>query len=406
MGKYRRKTAQSPRRGAAIVPGLTGPVIGAGLMSGTSADGIDVAIVRFSPAPRGLRLRLLGFRTAPYPKGFRSFLLKNSDSRTADLAEISTLNVLVAEFFSDALLGLAASLDIDPGDISFAGSHGQTICHLPGPTPAFGRRVRSTLQVGSPSLIAKRTGIVTVGDFRAGDVALGGSGAPLVPICDYLFYRDGGRNRAALNIGGIANITVIPRACPPGRVSAFDTGPGNMLIDRVVSALYGKACDQGGAIALRGRIIPALLSRLAAHPYIRTAPPKSTGREMFGDALAGDILRRSKGERKEDVVATVTEFTAMSVYANCLLHVPRKDFPEDLIVSGGGAHNAYLVEALMRYFHPARVSTADDWGIPSDAKEAVCFALLAWRTLKGLPGNIPSVTGALRPTPLGVICLP
>jgi anhydro-N-acetylmuramic acid kinase len=179
-----------------------------------------------------------------------------------------------------------------------------------------------------------------------------------------------------------------------------------MLIDRVVTALYGKKCDDGGRIALGGRIVPAILKRLAANPYIRMKPPKSTGRELFGDALANEVLRTSGKERNEDVVATVTEFTAMSVYENCLLHVPRKEFPDDLIVSGGGARNAYLIEALRRYFHPAAVSVSDDWGIPSDAKEAVCFALLAWRTLNGLPGNLPSVTGAARATPLGAICLP
>jgi anhydro-N-acetylmuramic acid kinase len=397
---------QSPRKTASILPRLDRSVLGAGLMSGTSADGIDVAIVRFTPGARGLALRLVGFRTEPYPRGFRRFLMEQSDSRTATLAGISTLNVLVAEYFSDALLRVAGSLGIDPRRIAFAGSHGQTICHLPDLTPVFGRKVRSTLQVGNPSIIAKRTGILTVGDFRAGDVALGGTGAPLVPVCDYLLYRSAVRNRAALNIGGIANITLIPRAAAPERVRAFDTGPGNMLIDRVVSALYGKARDDGGKIASRGRIIPALLARLAAHPFIGKRPPKSTGREMFGDAFADEVLRRSKGEKREDVVATVSEFTAMSVYQNCLLHVSRKDFPEEVIVSGGGVHNSYVIDALQRYFRPAAVSPADDGGIPSDAKEAVCFALLAWRTLNGLPGNLPSVTGARRASPLGAVCLP
>lgn len=406
MRQYRRKAVQSPRRARAVTARRDGPVIGAGLMSGTSADGVDVAIVRFTPAVGGVRLRLLGFRTVPYPRGFRAELLRNSDSSTATLAGISTLNILVAELFSEALLGLAASLGIPPRKIAFAGSHGQTICHLPDPVAAFGRKVRSTLQIGNPSVIAKRTGIVTVGDFRAGDVALGGSGAPLVPLCDYLLHRSDRLNRAALNIGGIANITLLPRACRPGAVRAFDTGPGNMLIDRVVEALYGRTHDEGGAIARRGRIVPALLGRLARHPYLRARPPKSTGRETFGGAYAAEILRAFRGERREDIVATVTEFTALSVYTGCLLHVPRAEFPAELIVSGGGSHNAYLLDALRRYFGSARVIVADDLGIPSDAKEAVCFALLAWRTLNGLPGNLPAVTGASGATPLGVVCLP
>lgn len=406
MHKYKRKTAQSPRYRPGASLSRSGSVIGAGLMSGTSADGVDVAIVRFTPGPRGLRLRLLGFRTYPYPPGFRRLLLNNSDPATAKLDQISTLNILTAELFSDAVSNLAFSLGMSLRDIGFIGSHGQTVCHIPGKRKMFGHEIRSTLQIGHPSVIAKRTGVTTVGDFRVADVALGGSGAPLVPLCDYLIYRSPDLNRAALNVGGIANITILPRRCAPGRVRAFDTGPGNMMIDLLAEQYYGKSFDRGGEIALRGRIVPSLLKRLSAHPYTRLAPPKSTGREMFGEAFVRDLLRRFRGERKEDVIATVTEFTALSVYMNCLLHVRKKDFPGELIVSGGGVRNRYLLDALRRYFHPVPVIVADETGIPSDAKEAICFALLAWRTLRGKPGNLPSVTGAGRSAVLGVICPP
>ena len=406
MRKYRTKSEKSPRRGAALLPGGDRPVLGAGLMSGTSADGVDAAIVRLTPVAGGHRLELLGFRTAPWPKGFRDFLLRNSHASTATLDQVSALNVLVAELFAEALLGLARSLGIDRRSIAFVGSHGQTIAHHPAPVRRFGFPVRSTLQVGSPSLIAKRTGILTVGDFRSGDVALGGSGAPLVPLCDHLLFHDAKRNRAALNIGGIANITILPHGRRAASVRAFDTGPGNMLIDRAVKVLFGKPYDEGGRIASRGSIVPRLLRRLASHPFLRESPPKSTGREEFGAAFAASILRSAKGERKEDIVATLSEFTALSVYENCLLHVGRRDFPDDLIVSGGGARNAYLMAALARYFSGATVTESDAWGIPSDAKEAMCFALLAWRTLRGLPGNLPSVTGASSATPLGVVALP
>jgi anhydro-N-acetylmuramic acid kinase len=375
-------------------------------MSGTSADGVDVAIVRFTEAAGGTRMRLLGFRTYPYPRAFRRFILENSDPATARLDAISTLNILVAEFFGDALMKLAASLRMPLSRIGFIGSHGQTVCHLPRPARAFGRTVRSTLQLGHPSVIAKRTGVTTVGDFRVADVALGGSGAPLVPLFDYLVYRSGERNRALLNVGGIANITILPRGCAPARVRAFDTGPGNMVIDRLAERFFGVPCDAGGRIALGGEVIPSLLKRLAGHPFLRLAPPKSTGREMFGSRFASEIVRLGRGNRKEDVLATVTEFTALAVYENCLMHVGRKDFPRELIVSGGGVHNAYLMESLRRYFHPAVVITADETGIPSDAKEAVCFALLARRTLRGEAGNLPAVTGASRPALLGVISPP
>ncbi len=375
-------------------------------MSGTSADGIDAAVVRFTRATRGYRLELLGFRTYAYPPGFRRLLLRNSDPATAALDELSTLNILTAELFSDALLRLLASLRLSPGEIGFIGSHGQTVGHFPAPRKCFGHQIRSTLQIGHPSVIAKRTGVTTVGDFRIGDIAVGGSGAPLVPLCDHLLHASPTLNRAALNIGGIANVTVLPRGAPSGGVLAFDTGPGNMLIDRLTERFFSKPFDRDGAIARRGSIVPALLKRMSRHPYLKLAPPKSTGREMFGDGYLARLLKEFGREKPEDLVATATEFTALSVYLNHRLHLRKRDFPEELIVSGGGARNAYLLDALRRYFHPARVMVSDEAGIPSDAKEAICFALLAWRTLRGQSGNLPSVTGARRPSVLGVICPP
>ncbi len=406
MAEYMRKSTQSPRPAAVLSLPRGASVIGAGLMSGTSADGVDAAVVRFTRAGGNHRVELLGFKTYPYPPGFRRRLLKNSDPATADLAELSALNILTAELFSDALLRLLASLRIATRDVNFIGSHGQTVGHFPARRKLFGYEVRSTLQIGHPSVIAKRTGVTTVGDFRIADVALGGSGAPLVPLCDHLLHGSRTLNRAALNIGGIANVTVLPRGGAPGDVVAFDTGPGNMLIDRLAERFFSKPFDRDGAVARRGSIIPALLKRMSAHPYVKLAPPKSTGREAFGDAYLSGLLKEFGKETPEDLVATVTEFTAMSVYLAHLLHVRKRDFPEELIVSGGGARNAYLLDALRRYFHPARVMASDETGIPSDAKEAICFALLAWRTLRGRPGNIPAVTGARRLSVLGVICPP
>jgi len=375
-------------------------------MSGTSADGIDVALVSFTPRRDGTAMRIIGCRTIPYPKGFRAFLLKNSDPGTARLDQISDLNFLVAEFFSGALSRTCTSLGIAVGELDLIGSHGQTISHSPKARRLFGKKIRSTLQVGDPAAIAKLTGVPTVGNFRAGDVALGGSGAPLVPLFDRLLFSSPRVNRGVLNIGGIANITILPRGRRAGRVTAFDTGPGNMAIDLLMMRYFGKGYDRSGKTAGRGRINSTVLGRLARHPYLRTAPPKSTGREMFGEGFIDRAIRGVRGATGEDLVATFTEFTAMSVYRACLDHLPAKDRPRELIVSGGGAENPVMMEALARYFAPAPVVTTGAYGIPSDGKEAVCFALLAYRTLNGLPGNLPSVTGASRPGILGVICPP
>jgi len=395
MAKYTMKRNKNPRT-----------LLAAGLMSGTSADGIDAALVRFTERHARTGMKILGFRTIPYPKGFRALLLKNSDPETARLDEISGLNFLIAELFAGAVASLSSSLGFTLSDLDLIGSHGQTVGHYPVRKKMFGRSIRSTLQIGDPAVIAKLTGVPTVGNFRAGDVALGGSGAPLVPLFDRLLFSSPRVNRGVLNIGGIANITVLTREGRGGPVTAFDTGPGNMAIDYLMRKYYGKACDRGGETARRGRINPALLRRLAAHPFIGARPPKSTGRETFGGKFVERMIGTARGVPAEDLVATFTEFTAMAVFMNCLEHLPRARRPEELIVSGGGTENPALMEALARYFAPATVVTTDRFGVPPDAKEAVCFALLAYRTLHGLPGNLPAVTGAARPGILGVICPP
>jgi anhydro-N-acetylmuramic acid kinase len=412
MAKYNTKPDKKPRgtgrpaSGSGHLTSAGRSMIVAGLMSGTSADGIDVALVRFTPRAGGTAMKILGFRTLPYPAGFRRLLIRNSGRATARLDEISGLNMFLAGMFADAVGKLAASLGIRSGEIGLIGSHGQTIGHYPGGRLLTGKKVRSTLQIGNPAVIAKLTGIPTVGDFRTGDVALGGSGAPLVPLFDHLVFSSPGVNRGILNIGGIANITILPKGGDPAGVRAFDTGPGNMAIDLVMKKYFHRGFDRGGATALSGRIDPRILRRLARHPYLRTPPPKSTGRELFGEEFVRWALSGARRVRGEDVVATFTEFTAMSVFLACTAHVRKKDRPEELVVSGGGAENACLMDALARYFAPAPVVRSDLYGIPADAKEAICFALLAYRTLCGEPGNLPAVTGARRPGVLGVICPP
>ena len=377
-----------------------------GLMSGTSADGIDAVVVEVTGNGIHTKLKQLAFATYPYPKGFKEFLLKNSDRATARLDEVARLNVLVAGLFADAAKKIVRKAGFRLKEIDLIGSHGQTIQHLPEFQKMFGKIFRSTLQVGSPAIIAKLTGVATVGDFRIGDVAVGGSGAPLVPYFDYVMFRSPKINRALLNIGGIANITVLPKTCNLQDVFAFDTGPGNMLIDTLIQKFFGKFYDDCGDIASQGEIIPSLLHWMMKHPYLKRRLPKSTGREVFGNDFVQQILHRTRGQRKEDIVATVSEFTALSIYDNYLKFIRRKTKFDELLVSGGGVHNRYIMNALRRYFSSVRVAPIENLGFSSDAKEAICFAVLANETIAGNPTNVTRVTGARKPTVLGTICLP
>ena len=377
-----------------------------GLMSGTSADGIDAVLIDVSGSGTGTRFIRRAFAMYPYPRGYRKFLLAQSDNASAKLESVTRLNVLVAEFFAEAARKIARKAGKPIAEVDLIGSHGQTIHHLPRPVKLYGRDIHATLQIGSPSVIAKRTGVVTVGDFRSGDIAVGGTGAPLVPYLDYILFRSAKHTRALLNVGGIANITVLPRGCGISEVLAFDTGPGNMLIDGLMERFFGVPLDRDGRTAGRGMIIPRLLRELLEHPFFRIRPPKSTGREAFGRDLMDMILKRTRRVRKEDVITTVSELTALSIFRSCRALPRRTGRIDELLVSGGGVHNVYLMDALRRYFAGVKVRVTDELGCPADAKEAICFALLANETLRGNPSNVPGATGARRQTVLGTICLP
>lgn len=376
-----------------------------GLMSGTSVDCIDAALVSVSGSGPSTRFRQLAFVSHPYPNGFRHYVLRNSLPESGSVDTLSTLNILIAHFFADAVRAVVRKARVPLSSIDLIGSHGQTVHHIPHARRVFGRSIRSTLQIGDPSTIAKLTGIVTVGDFRTGDMALGGEGAPLVPYFDFIAFRSTRKNRALLNIGGIANITLLPRNCTVRDVLAFDTGPGNMIVDALVKKFYGREFDENGAVAKRGKILSGLLDFMIRHPYFKRPPPKSTGREMFGKMFVDQILRRSREARREDIIATSTEFTPLTVYQQYASFLRTKCILNELIISGGGVHNEYIMEALRRYFAPAVIKTSDDLGVPSDSKEAVCFAILANETIAGNPSNVPSVTGAKSGTILGKICL-
>ncbi len=394
-----------------------------GLMSGTSVDGIDVALVRIAPSIKenAAHARLENFITVPFPAAVRAEVLRIAEGLQVSPGEISQLNFRLGRIFADAALRACRKFGVPPRRLSVIGSHGQTIFHQGRPSPFLGQPVASTLQIGEPSVIAAITGVTTVGDFRPADMAVGGQGAPLVPWIDYLLYRDARRGRAVLNIGGIANVTVIPRGASPRSVIAFDTGPGNMVIDALVRQFTSgrRSYDAEAQMASRGKLLPALLDALLAEPYFRQAPPKSAGREQYGRAYVEKILAwgRRRRARPEDLVRTATMLTALSIAAALNRWVPpltrkahfsraTKSPISQLLVSGGGARNPLILAQLSAALGAIEVVPTESLGLPGDAKEAFIFALLADETIHGRPANLPSATGAMRPAILGKICYP
>ena len=346
----------------------------AGMISGTSVDGIDVAVVDIDD-----RIQVVAAKTVPYPAEVRAAILSVSNAVT-HTATIARLNYLLGELFAEALQKTGVPLET----IELIGSHGQTIFHEGQPVDFLGRKIASTLQIGEAAVIAERTGIETIADFRTSDVAAGGNGAPLVPFLDYQLFRHPERARVALNIGGIANLTVIPANAGADDVIAFDTGPGNMLMDALAPPF-----DRDGEGARAGRVNEVLLDRLLSDPYYHHPPPKSCGREQYG----ADFIRDTGID-----LATAMELTVRTI----ALAVGRYPDTVEVIASGGGAHNRYMMERLRASMHP-RVTTTAEFGIDVDAKEAILFAVLAYQTCHRRPGNIPSATGARKPAILGKV---
>jgi anhydro-N-acetylmuramic acid kinase len=381
-----------------------------GMMSGTSADGIDVALVLISGAPPNLRARLEGHYHVPFPGYLREAILRLANGAGTSTAEISELNFLLGEEFARSAVKTCRHLRIPLQKVSLIGSHGQTVFHL-GAKARFQGKVRmaSTLQLGDISLIAERTGIPTIGDFRPADMAAGGQGAPLIPFVDYMLYRDAARGRVALNIGGIANVTVIPANAGPNDIFAFDTGPGNMVVDALVGRLTrGRAAyDAEARIALSGRTIPELLQRLMRDPYLRKKPPKSTGRELFGSTYANTLVTWGNQHHAglADLVRTATVFTSLSISDAFRRFILPRARVQELIVAGGGARNPLMMAQLAAGFPGIEVLPASRFGVPVEAKEAFGFALLAYESYHGRPSNLPSATGAAHPSVLGKMAL-
>jgi anhydro-N-acetylmuramic acid kinase len=376
----------------------------AGLMSGTSLDGIDCVILSIRRRRRGLNWKLLSHVHVTFPVELSDALRGNSDPDTSRIDEINDLNQVLPHYYADAVKRAARKTGISTDDIDLIGCHGQTVYHRPEKIRRYGKRFGATLQIGDPSTLSAITGIPVVGNFRAADVALGGEGAPLVPYADYLVYSSARYSRLMLNIGGIANFTYLERGGKPEDVIAFDTGPGNMVIDAMMKKLFDKPFDRNGVNARKGTVNEELFMQLVTHPFIHKKPPKSTGREIFGEKFIKNLMDKvPEGISPYDIITTVTEFTAWSVFHAFVTYVKTSDLLDELIVSGGGAKNRYILKALTEYFDGTNVMISDETGIPVEAKEAVCFAVLANETIDGRFGNLPSVTGSVKSVPLGVV---
>ncbi|MGE5398921.1 MAG: anhydro-N-acetylmuramic acid kinase [Ignavibacteriales bacterium] len=379
-----------------------------GLMSGTSLDGVDAVLIEITGNGKNTKLNQIGFIDYPFPEGLKDLVLKNSVRETSNVEDVCRLNFLIPMIYVDAINALCNKSSFPIENVDLIGSHGQTIHHLPDVKEMFGYKVRSTLQIADPAVIAKLTGVVTVGDFRTGDVALDGQGAPLVPYFDYLLLYSDNHNRALLNVGGISNFTILKKGAKRSEILAFDTGPGNMMIDILARKLTGNEYDKDGETALSGKVNGVLLDKLKAKDtYIEKQPPKSTGRELYGEGFLSDLLQEYKNIPAEDWLATITDFTAYGIFRNYEKFIRERIKIDELIISGGGAKNRALIRSLKNYFgDEVRLRNIEELGLSSDAKEAICFAILANETISGNSSNLPSVTGARKETILGKICLP
>ncbi|MFI5089865.1 MAG: anhydro-N-acetylmuramic acid kinase [Terriglobales bacterium] len=397
-------------------------MIVAGVMSGTSADGINVALVEISGAGFDTRFELLAHHEHPYPRPVRRAVLAAMNAGRASVADLARLNFLLGELYAAAVLATRKKAGVT---VDLVGCHGQTLYHQGEASPYLGKKIAATWQTGEGAVIAARVGAPVVSDFRPADMAAGGKGAPLVPFLDYLVYRDAGVGRIVQNLGGIANLTAIAAGGSPEDLIAFDTGPGNMVVDAAMERLYRKPYDRDGRMAAKGMPLEAVLKVLLQHSFFRRKPPKTAGREEFGREFVADFLRRCGRARKEDIVATATALTARSIgeavkrfvllpagakaqvqaaSIGTAKAVPLHKFFE-YVVSGGGAKNRTLIAMLRAEVEPLglKLRHSDEFGVPSAAKEAVAFAILAYETWHRRPSNIPAATGARQPAILGKI---
>ncbi len=369
-----------------------------GLNSGTSMDGIDALVVRIVGRGVEVRAEPVRFVVHPYDPALRRRLLR---APALDLEDATLLHVELGHAFADAALAAAEAARLKISDVDLVGSHGQTVCHLPRRGPG---RTTATLQLGDLDIIAERTGVVTIGDFRTRDTAAGGEGAPLMPYLDWLLFRDRPRT-LCLNLGGVANVTLVQRELE--FCQAFDAGPANLPLDLLAARLTQEreAFDPGGRLAASGSVDPVLLDRLLAHPFLHEAPPKTTGREMFGAAFVDDLLARNTHLNLRDILATCSAFVATGVHRAVTTFLGIEGGPRQVVVSGGGLKNLTVMRHLKQLFFPVPVTSVADYGIDPDEKEALLFAVLANERLAGGASNVPRATGAKWPVCLGKIAL-
>lgn len=375
-----------------------------GLMSGTSADGVDASIVKIIGHSINSKVELIYHYHYEYPKEIRDLILKLFDFGTADIPLVSNMNFFIGELFAQVALEAIKRAGISKNDVDIISSHGQTVFHSPYPQRLGSFKVKSTLQIGEGAVIAEKTGITTICDFRVRDMAAGGQGAPLVSFADWILFTSQEFTRGILNIGGIANITVIPKNATIDDVIAFDTGPGNMVIDETVNIITDGSLkfDKDGIMASRGKVKDELLEIALEHPYFSLPIPKTTGREVFGKSFARNLYESSKvlGISDDDIVATITALTSATIS-----EAIRSFDIEEVIIGGGGAYNIALIEMIKNALPDVRIKTHEDFGIPNQAKEALAFAILANEVIFNSPNNAPKATGAKRKVVLGKILL-
>jgi anhydro-N-acetylmuramic acid kinase len=379
----------------------------AGIMSGTSADGIDIALVRIRDGADSIpSLKLIAHEAFPFPAALRKAVLAAMNAQDTFTSELARLNWRLGLAYAEAL---KSAVDRNQVKLDLVGCHGQTLYHQAEQLKYAGRTFACTWQAGEPSMLAQATGVPVVSNFRPADMVAGGQGAPLVPLLDYVLFRHASRGRVLQNIGGIGNLTSIPPSSNSEQVRAFDTGPGNMIIDALMLALFQKQYDAGGTVASKGQVLTPVVERALRTSFFRKLPPKSCGREEFGREYASKFLSECQklSKRKQDAIATATALTAASVTNAYLSFVGERmgEATVDYVVSGGGVRNLTLMRMLTESLapHKCKVTSIDRFGMPAQAKEAAAFALLAWQTWMRRPGNLPSATGANRPAILGQV---
>jgi anhydro-N-acetylmuramic acid kinase len=380
------------------------PMTVAGIMSGTSADGIDVAVVRIAPGKARPKLALLAHEGFRFPAALRRSVLGAMNAESTSTAELARLNWRLGLAYAEAL---QATVKRHKAKLDLIGCHGQTLYHQARPAVYAARKFSCTWQAGEAAVIAAALGVPVVSNFRPADMAAGGQGAPLVPLLDYVLFADAKRGRVLQNIGGIANLTAIPAAAAANKMIAFDTGPGNMVIDSLAQQLFGRPFDRNGALAAKGIVLAPVLAAELRNSYYRLKPPRTAGREQFGRVYAADFLVKcfDNSKRPEDALATATALTAETIADSYrrFVFAKMRNSGVDYIVSGGGARNATLMAMLAQRLEPmgCELASSEEFALPAEAKEAVAFALLAWQTWHRLPGNVPAATGAAKPVILG-----